>query len=463
MVEAIGVDHQRVFAADADSPRDRRGRQRVIAGDDDHADPGRVAAGDRVCDLGPWRIEHRHEPDEAQPLLGRFARRRLGRQRQRPSSERQHALSLAGVVGDPPGDLLAARSSQCDLGTVAIENRGAGRQHGLGRALGVQPVEAVAGVERAHQLAVRVEVVFVAAGPFTPVGLNIAAQRPCGLQYRDLGRVARRVLLVVQARVAAARRGLDQSAQRRLRRSGLGAPLRRRALISPAQVQTATGCIRFSVSVPVLSVQITSVLPSVSTELIRLTTAPRRARSVTATASDRVIDWKQPLGNHACQEPHRKRDGASRRQSRHEDRQRDKCDRQRNRDLGDQPRDPAHLSIERAGFLLDALRERRDPAQFGVHPGGEHDRLRVTTRAHAAAKRSSRACRRGRSRSWYSAERIAGTDSPVIVERSTSTAPDISRMSAAIRSPSSTSAISPGTSSAASTTFGVRSRMTVTF
>ncbi len=75
------------------------------------------------------------------------------------------------------------------------------------------------------------------------------------------------------------------------------------SLISPAQVQIATGCIRFSVSVPVLSVQITSVLPSVSTELIRFTTAPRRARSVTATASDRVITGSSPSGTMPAKRP----------------------------------------------------------------------------------------------------------------------------------------------------------------
>ena len=98
-----------------------------------------MAAGDRVCDSGPRRVEHRHEPDEPQLPLGRVARRRLARGRQRPSREGEHALSLAGVVGDAAGDLLAARWLQRDLPAVAIENRGAGRQHGLWRALGVQP------------------------------------------------------------------------------------------------------------------------------------------------------------------------------------------------------------------------------------------------------------------------------------------------------------------------------------
>ena len=62
-----------------------------------------------------------------------------------------------------------------------------------------------------------------------------------------------------------------------------------------------------------------------------------------------------------------------------------------------------------------------------------------------------------------SAERSAGADSPLSVERSTSTAPAIRRMSAAMRSPSSTSTTSPGTSSTATISCGVSSRRTRTF
>jgi len=53
---------------------------------------------------------------------------------------------------------------------------------------------------------------------------------------------------------------------------------------------------RLRVRVPVLSVQITSVEPSVSTELSRLTTAPRRTISRTPIASARVITCSRPSG-----------------------------------------------------------------------------------------------------------------------------------------------------------------------
>ena len=68
-------------------------------------------------------------------------------------------------------------------------------------------------------------------------------------------------------------------------------------------VQTAFGCIRFSVRVPVLSVQITSVEPSVSTALRRLTSAPRRASAPTATASARVMTGSRPSGTLPASSP----------------------------------------------------------------------------------------------------------------------------------------------------------------
>jgi hypothetical protein len=59
----------------------------------------------------------------------------------------------------------------------------------------------------------------------------------------------------------------------------------------------------FSVSVPVLSVQITTVEPSVSTALSRLTTAPRRANDRTPTARASVIVGSSPSGTFATSRP----------------------------------------------------------------------------------------------------------------------------------------------------------------
>ncbi len=72
---------------------------------------------------------------------------------------------------------------------------------------------------------------------------------------------------------------------------------------SPSGVQTRLGRIRFSVSVPVLSVQITEAEPSVSTALSRFTSAPRRASIATPTASESVIVGSSPSGTLATIRP----------------------------------------------------------------------------------------------------------------------------------------------------------------
>ena len=73
--------------------------------------------------------------------------------------------------------------------------------------------------------------------------------------------------------------------------------------MAPAIVQMRTTRIRFSVRVPVLSVQITVVDPSVSTEARRFTTAPRRARSRTPIARASVIVGSSPSGTFATSRP----------------------------------------------------------------------------------------------------------------------------------------------------------------
>ena len=61
--------------------------------------------------------------------------------------------------------------------------------------------------------------------------------------------------------------------------------------------------ILFWVSVPVLSVQMTSVLPNVSIALNRLTRPPRLARSATPTARASVIVGSNPSGTLATSRP----------------------------------------------------------------------------------------------------------------------------------------------------------------
>ena len=130
-----------------------------------------------------------------------------------------------------------------------------------------------------------------------------------------------------------------------------------------------------SVSVPVLSVQITSVEPSVSTAVRRLTSARRAAIRRTPPASERVIVGKSPSGTLATSKPIANVTAAA------SDRPASVMPATKNmrpgrdRDRRDQPRDAVDLALQRADLGLHALRQRRDPAQLRGHPGRVDDRL----------------------------------------------------------------------------------------
>ena len=198
---------------------------------------------------------------------------------------------------------------------------------------------------------------------------------------------------------------------------------------------------RFSVSVPVLSVQITSVEPSVSTALSRLTSAPRRASDPDRDREREGDDRQQPLRDVAGEQPDREDDAVLQRQPGAEDRDRDERDRDR------RPRSPRSARrrggpASRAGSAPSLTRS--DSA--AMRPSSVRIPVAKTTPRGLARRCAlvplntrSRASSRGTPGSIRSAERNTGADSPVSVDRSTSTAPAIRRMSAATRSPSSTS------------------------
>ncbi len=72
---------------------------------------------------------------------------------------------------------------------------------------------------------------------------------------------------------------------------------------TPLVLARTTACILFSVSVPVLSVQMTVVDPSVSMAERRFTSPPERARSLTPIASASVIVGRSPSGTFATIRP----------------------------------------------------------------------------------------------------------------------------------------------------------------
>jgi len=128
----------------------------------------------------------------------------------------------------------------------------------------VQPPAAGSELQRRHQLEPRVEVVLVAAPLVTAVGVDVGAQRPCDAQQRDLGRIPKRLVVALKPGVIAVGAGSRERAEAKRHRPRAKP---RSSLTARPSVHASTGRIRFSVNVPVLSVQITSVEPSVSTAL----------------------------------------------------------------------------------------------------------------------------------------------------------------------------------------------------
>ena len=220
-------------------------------------------------------------------------------------------------------------------------------------------------------------------------------------------------------------------------------------LVSPSGVQALVTRIRFWVSVPVLSVQMTEVDPRVSTAESRLTRAPRRAISRTPTASASVIVGSSPSGTFATSSPIAKLIAAARLSP---------AARPTGRNARPAPTATSAISqAARLTWCSSGLSSR--PTRWlsaAIRPSSVPIPVAVTTACASPAVHSlplntrSLACSSGTRPSRSSADLMTGTDSPVSVDMSTSTVPLISRASAQTRSPSSISRTSPGTSSRAS-------------
>ena len=224
-----------------------------------------------------------------------------------------------------------------------------------------------------------------------------------------------------------------------------------RSPLAVVGVQIAVTRIRFRVSVPVLSVQITVVEPSVSTadEPLDQCTAAASARTPTASAS--VIVGSSPSGTFATSSPIAKISRVAAATG-----PRPGCRSGRNAspiadgDRGDQPGDALDLALQRAVLAADALGQGGDPAELGRHAGREDHRGRLAARAVGTAEHEIvLGTLAGQSTRRRRPTVASGTDSPVSADMSTSTAPSMSRASAETRSPAASIKTSPGTSSAA--------------
>ena len=228
----------------------------------------------------------------------------------------------------------------------------------------------------------------------------------------------------------------------------------------PAAVHTSVTCMRFWVSVPVLSVQMVVVDPRVSTADSRFTTAPRRARSWTPTAKARVMVGRRPSGTLATIRPMAKLMAAAR----------------------DSPaaaprgKKAAAATMATTAISLATCRTCRSRGLLSRPTRSDSAAIRpiwvripvaVTTACASPPRQAlplnsnSGACSRSTVGSAASAARVTGCDSPVRVDRSTSTVPVRMRASALIRSPSSMTSTSPGTKVVAATKVRTPLRTTV--
>ena len=205
----------------------------------------------------------------------------------------------------------------------------------------------------------------------------------------------------------------------------------------------------------------TEVDPSVSTALSLLTSAPWRASPATPTASASVSVGSRPSGTFATINPTVKRRASS------------SGSPAASQPIGRNasPAPTATRAINHAtrrtwaSSGLSSTPTRSDSA--AIRPSSVCIPVANTSASASPPthdvplKTSSRASSSGPVASAKSAERRTGCDSPVSVDRSTSTAPESRRASAEIRSPSASRSTSPGTRADATTSWRLPSRRTL--
>ncbi len=109
----FGPRQEQVVVHYADLARDMPRSQGVIAGDHGGADPGPVAAGDRIADLGAGRVDHAEQPEQDEAVLHRLLLGLLGKPVPRAHADGEHPHPLGGhvVVGclNPPFPCVVQR------------------------------------------------------------------------------------------------------------------------------------------------------------------------------------------------------------------------------------------------------------------------------------------------------------------------------------------------------------------
>ena len=190
---------------------------------------------------------------------------------------------------------------------------------------------------------------------------------------------------------------------------------------STPATQSALTLILPSVSVPVLSVQITSVEPSVSTAVSRLTRARRAAIRRTPPARDSVIVGSSPSGTFATSSPTANVTAASSESPASVVPAAKNSTPGDDGDRRDQPGDAVDLALKRTDLGPHSLGERSDPAELRRHRGRVHDRLRLAADAERAREDDVLGLEQRR-RALHVARRI-GCDTEEAAMSATSTPP----------------------------------------
>ena len=133
---------------------------------------------------------------------------------------------------------------------------------------------------------------------------------------------------------------------------------------------------RFCVSVPVLSLQMTLAAPSVSTAVRWRTSAFFFAMRWVAMASDKVTVGSKPSGTLATMMPMAKIRFAQNDKPINCPMRKNSCAEQ-DGEQRHQPRQARDLFLQRRQRFLYDLRQARDVAEFGMHAGGVHHGFRL--------------------------------------------------------------------------------------
>ena len=295
------------FARDAQLARDGQPGELVVAGDHHRPDAGGAALGDRDLDFLARRVDLADQPEQrgaAGQRVEAGARRparassttRDGQHAQRPRRPCASAASRAACSAAAPS--ARHRRSTASGAPLMNTRRGASPAGGAWPSAWCRSRTA-ARPRAAHCCRSAPDVDAGLAGGDQQRGLGrVAEHRPAAalvLGRHQLGVVAQHGGLQQRADSAASR-GVDrraalaQRARRRVADAGDGDLAARRAATARVTV------ISLRVSVPVLSLQITVVEPSVSTADRRRMMAPRAAMRCMPTASAIVIATGRPSG-----------------------------------------------------------------------------------------------------------------------------------------------------------------------